>query len=504
MPLTEPRRARVFPPGTAIGMHLRVERLIRVAGDRVTYLVNNHQPRWYTRKCWVCGHKHSPTTATHCVYCAASLRPRRFLMTARWDLGSALVYQAWVQRRLSSPALCPPLALYRYQEQLLAVFPWEGEQILAHEPAPLDAAQVLSIGFQAADALSFLHAYGVVLSRLAPTHVLVSPDGAVRLFDLDVGRMVDRSLPANPDATLPPQRDLRELAAMLAPYVSPTDTALLDLLRRVRAGEWQTADDLASAFQRFAWTRKEHPARAPVAAMTDSGVERERNEDAWAWSTLGPDRLAVVVADGMGGLEGGDEASRLACRTILRTAGRRLGDGAADARAIGAALREGFAHADQAIRQLARDRDAPMGSTAVAVVSTPSETLVASLGDSRVYLLRDGALRQVTEDHTAVAALIAAGRLDPTEARNHPKAGLLTAALGGAEGVESDLFELDARSGDRLLLCTDGLCNEVPDDQILAVLLDEPDPRRAARRLVRAANDAGGRDNVTVAVVDLP
>ena len=80
-----------------------------------------------------------PPTATHCEYCAAPLRPRRFLMTARWDLGSALIYQAWVQRRLTSPTLCVPLALYRYHEQLLAVFPWEGEQILAHEPAPLEA-----------------------------------------------------------------------------------------------------------------------------------------------------------------------------------------------------------------------------------------------------------------------------------------------------------------------------------------------------------------------------
>lgn len=502
--MSDPRRARVFAPGTPIGMHLRVERLIRVAGDRITYLVNNHNPRWYTRKCWACGHKHSPKTATHCVYCAASLRPRRFLMTARWDLGSALVYQAWVQRRLASPALCLPLALYRYHEQLLAVFPWEGEQILAHEPAPLDATHVLSIAFQVSDALAFLHTYGVVLGRVAPTHVLVSPDGTVRLFDLDVARMVDRTLPANPDPTLPPQRDLRELASMLAPYVSPNDLALLELLRSVRSGAFETADDFAAGIQRFAWGRKTHPPLAPVAAMTDSGVVRERNEDAWTWRHAGADRQVVVVADGMGGLENGDEASRLGARVIVRTLTRKLGDAPASPDAIGDALREGFAQANQSIRQLAKDRGASMGSTAVAVVRTASATVVASVGDSRVYLLRDGALRQVTEDHTAVAALIAAGKLDPSQAKDHPKAGLLISALGGADKLECDVFELDARSGDRLLLCSDGLWNEVGDDEIVAVLLDEPEPRRAVRRLLRAANDAGGRDNVTIAIVDVP
>src|SRR5688572_15324728 len=118
-------RQSAFSAGQPIGLHLRVERQVRVTPERTWYLLNNGKPRWYTRKCWECGNKHSPATAQNCTYCQAPLGPRRFLMAAReGDASSG--WQHWVERRLSYPAVAAPLALYRYGDQVLSIFPWSG------------------------------------------------------------------------------------------------------------------------------------------------------------------------------------------------------------------------------------------------------------------------------------------------------------------------------------------------------------------------------------------
>src|SRR5690606_20724380 len=187
-----PPRPRPFAPGTPIGLHLRVERIVRQLPNRIWYLVHNDQPRWYTRKCWSCGNEHSPPTAQSCTYCAEPLRFRRFLMSARWDTASCLAYEAATRRRPVGPSIANPVALYRYREQLLACFDWDGGHPLVTEPGPLRARHLLSAAFQLADALSKLHDYGVVLSRLDASHVLRSPEGAVRLFDLDVLHLSNR------------------------------------------------------------------------------------------------------------------------------------------------------------------------------------------------------------------------------------------------------------------------------------------------------------------------
>lgn len=517
-------RARIFTAGTPIGQHLRIERQVRVAPDRSWYLLNNHQPRWYTQKCWTCGNKHSPPTARACTYCHAPLGFRRFLMSSQHDDGTA-GHQALAERRFVYPTVATPTAMYRYGEELLSIYPWQGENLLIGEPAPLPAPNLLSIGFQLCDALSFLHAHGVVLRRLTAGNVMIAPDGTARLFDLEVDRIEPGPLRRTDDPTRPPVRDLRELALILADWCAIDDDDFRRFLKRVQRGAWHTADALAAALSQYSHSRRPQATQPRAAAFTDVGLVRPLNEDDWAWRRLSARLEVYAVADGMGGHEAGDVASQLVTRTMVRTLERRLGSAEDPAdRAVPTpselehAMQEAFQAANTAVWTLAGGRAEHMGTTMVAALVvrpllgsgapgedpelTSSYALVANVGDSRAYRLRGESLSPLTEDHSMVAAMVAAGKITPAEARVHPKANVLINFLGMHQQVEADVFQVDLQRGDRLVLCTDGVWGEATDEGIGSALLAEPDPRRAVYRLLRVANDAGGRDNMTAILVD--
>ena len=236
--------------------------------------------------------------------------------------------------------------------------------------------------------------------------------------------------------------------------------------------------------------------RLRAGAATDVGLVRSNNQDQF----LVAERL-FAVADGMGGHAAGEVAS-LTALEALRAAfdGDRTADGLADA----------VRNANRAVWDRAHEqRDLRgMGTTltAVALVVDDREDevlAIVNVGDSRAYLLRDGELDQLTDDHSVPAELHRAGRLSPSEAAAHPQRNVLTRALGVDPDVEVDCFRVTPYRGDRLALASDGLFNEVDDRDIARVLRTEPDPEKAAEELVRLARDGGGNDNITVVVVDV-
>ncbi|HEY7069469.1 MAG TPA: Stp1/IreP family PP2C-type Ser/Thr phosphatase, partial [Acidimicrobiales bacterium] len=229
---------------------------------------------------------------------------------------------------------------------------------------------------------------------------------------------------------------------------------------------------------------------------TDVGRVRSNNQDQY----VARDDVGLwAVADGMGGHRGGEVASEIACDTIARSFDRHTMDGLVDAieQANSAVFRAG-----------ANDPDLTgMGTTvvALAVVEHDQDELlaIANVGDSRAYRWSDGELDQLTTDHSLVADLVREGSLSPDEAAVHPQRNILTRVLGVYDDVPVDAFAVEPRHGDRYLLCSDGLFNEVPEDAIAAVLRRVPDPSDVADELVRQARDGGGRDNITVVVVDV-
>ena len=226
---------------------------------------------------------------------------------------------------------------------------------------------------------------------------------------------------------------------------------------------------------------------------TDQGRIRANNQDA-----MYADSGLFVVADGMGGHQGGEVAANLAVRTVAK----------ADRESL-AQLRDGIIEANRVVHETAIDQPElhGMGTTLTALaVSREAESpqfVILNVGDSRVYRHRAGQLEQLTEDHSYVAELMRRGELDEDAAAVHPYRNMLTRAIGVHAEVEIDEWLLDPVAGDRFILCSDGVTNELDDSEIAEQLALEQDPSTTAKALVGLANDRGGRDNSTVLIVDV-
>ncbi|MGH9011479.1 MAG: Stp1/IreP family PP2C-type Ser/Thr phosphatase [Acidimicrobiia bacterium] len=222
---------------------------------------------------------------------------------------------------------------------------------------------------------------------------------------------------------------------------------------------------------------------------TDVGRGRPENEDS---HLVDPEDGLYAVADGMGGHRAGEVASATAIDALKSAylGGQRIDE------AVGAANAAVFAKAaeDAALRG--------MGTTLTAIALHDSTAVLGHVGDSRAYLMRDGAVTQVTEDHSLVEQLVREGRLSPEDAQNHPQRAVITRALGVDPDVAVDTYRIDLKPGDRLMICSDGLTNMLSDDTIAQTLRRHADPQQAADTLVDMANQAGGDDNITVILLD--
>lgn len=231
--------------------------------------------------------------------------------------------------------------------------------------------------------------------------------------------------------------------------------------------------------------------------LSDLGRKRNRNEDSFATS---PERRFVVVADGMGGLPAGDLASRLAVQVMT---GALADDGARSADGMVGAIRAANERVLRAAEEAPGRRGMGTTVTALQIVSDSGEYVVGHVGDSRAYLFSKGVLHRLTKDQTWVQAQIDAGALPPELAAHHPLGHILLQVVGTEGGVDPEIVEGRAAPGDFFLLCTDGLV-AVLDDGDLAEIAEEGASRGlawTAARLVERANEGGGPDNITVALL---
>lgn len=235
------------------------------------------------------------------------------------------------------------------------------------------------------------------------------------------------------------------------------------------------------------------------AARTDVGIVRSSNEDSYLMLA---DRGLFIVADGMGGHAAGEVASEMAVHIVAREVGslRGLPDAQAADR-IGRAL----VTANGAIfeRTLSEHEKRGMGTTVTALVLMPGRYLIGQVGDSRAYLLRDGQLLQLTRDHSYVQEQVDAGLLTPEQARVHPYSNVITRCVGAGSEVTPDLYFGDLRTGDVLLLASDGLTGMLEDEQLARILSDAQGPQAWVDRMISEANRRGGLDNITAIVVKI-
>jgi len=232
--------------------------------------------------------------------------------------------------------------------------------------------------------------------------------------------------------------------------------------------------------------------------LSDVGRVRSRNEDSYA---LVEEQGLFVVADGMGGHGNGDVASQIAVGAIVEKYRQSAGEVGSDGElAVAERLQSAFAHAHERIRE-AGDRDGAlrgMGTTVIAIVIDGEAAIIGHVGDSRAYALRGSTLTQLTEDHSWVHEQVAAGHLSVAQARDHPFKSVVTRALGGEQAVEVDLRRVRLQPGDLLVLCSDGLTTMLTDEEIGRLLSAGGGVEERSTRLVAAANERGGADNITV------
>ena len=256
-----------------------------------------------------------------------------------------------------------------------------------------------------------------------------------------------------------------------------------------------------------------------VCGASDRGLAREQNEDTFVIADLrsgeitspcvrtdvdvSQDGLLMLVCDGMGGAAAGEVAARVAAESIKR---QLVGDGERVAAHPTQSLQEAVADANRAVRAevAAHPEKKGMGTTCTAAVVLRQSLVVANVGDSRAYLLRDGLLHPLTRDQSVVSKLLESGALRPEQAEHHPLRHVLLQAVGTSAQIAPAMTEIDLRKGDRILICSDGLHGCVSNQNIEAVLRDTQDVAEATRKLVQLALDAGGPDNVTVLVADWP
>jgi protein phosphatase len=249
-------------------------------------------------------------------------------------------------------------------------------------------------------------------------------------------------------------------------------------------------------------------ARFRSSLKTDVGLRRQHNEDSYL---VNPELGLYVVCDGMGGHAGGETASRLAVLTVEREliAARQREDNPFTATApletspLAAALRESIEAACAAVFQKSRENAElhGMGTTCIALLLKDDQAIVGHVGDSRAYLIRDGQAYQLTEDHSLVNEQVRAGLLTPEEAKRSKLKNVITRSVGFEEDVLVDLIGLTTQANDKLLLCSDGLSNLVPIEEIRDALLRDPIEDVSAK-LVDLANERGGDDNSTVIAIE--
>lgn len=238
-----------------------------------------------------------------------------------------------------------------------------------------------------------------------------------------------------------------------------------------------------------------------VGARSDVGMIRSGNEDNF-FAEADERRGVFVVADGMGGHAAGEVASEMAVQIVARNL---LGLATVLDRAAAEKLEQAMRDANRAIydRMLAEVDKQGMGTTASVLVLSDNQFLIGQIGDSRIYLLRDGALTQLTKDHSYVQEQVDAGLLTPEQARYHPYSNVITRCVGASESVEADIYEGEMKPGDVFLLASDGLTGMVDDRRLQAMLLARSGPGRIVDALIAEANGRGGLDNITAIVIQV-
>lgn len=385
--------------------------------------------------------------------------------------------------------------------------------------APQELLDVLQWGIMLAESLSFLHQHNIAFGAADLTHISFD-DQLARWYDFTSARLIQpgvegRNLLKQDVATLAAALFVLLTGQMYSPRINLEPPSLNHTFHDVFAGRLTAASAFADSL-RSALAEVRRPASYDLRAgrLTDVGQMRQLNEDSLLTLEAGQAYRSAsrpfglyVVADGAGGHAAGDVASALAARIIAQHAVDSLFrpqfDEAPSGLDIEAWLRGAIHAANEAVHRQRSITRTDMGTVIVMAVVADAQAHIAHVGDSRAYLINAEGIKQITVDHSLVQRLIDTGQITPAEARTHENRNVIYKMIGDRPKVEPDLNKTPLAPGDRLLLCSDGLCGYVEDADIQRLVMSAPSPQTACESLIEAANAAGGPDNITAIVVQI-
>jgi protein phosphatase len=385
--------------------------------------------------------------------------------------------------------------------------------------APQELLDVLQWGVMLAESLAFLHQRNIAHGAADLSHISFESKMA-RWFDFTSARIVTpgvegRAFFKDDVASLAASLFVLLTGQMYSPRIALEPPSLAETFADVFSGKLTSAAALAEGL-RGALAEVRRPASYDLRAgrLTDVGQVRQLNEDSLLTLEAGQVHRSVsrpiglyVVADGAGGHAAGDVASGIAIRTIARHAIDNLFpqqiDEAPRTADVAGWLRGAIHVANEAVHRQRAMARTDMGTVLVMAAILDGEAHIAHVGDSRAYLINDAGIKQITTDHSLVQRLIDTGQLTRQQARTDERRNMIYKMIGDRPKIEPDLNRVPLAPGDRLLLCSDGLCGYVEDEDLQRIVLTAPSPQDACQRLIDAANEAGGPDNITAILVQI-
>ena len=436
--------------------------------------------------------------------------------------------------RLSTghPNILSHRAIIQYQESVYTVVEYPGLwDVLVHDQWQRSPDEALAGAVQVGQVLAYLHDHGFAHAEVGGASieslVVVGGERSLKLADLSTCARLQlddaQALRARVNS------DVASLAWLLFYLVTGKELsrtsielappAMRPFVERAMQRQYASVQDMLTDFSLL--PSAPTPARSLKPShgqATHPGRQHTRNEDAVVTFTFDKEQKGhsvpigfYLVADGMGGHDAGDLASRTVNQIVtnwiikikvlpdLQKATRKL----TTEDVPGELLAQAIQQTNEALLQHGQARGSDLGSTVTAALIIGDVATIANVGDSRTYLLREGRLEQITQDHSLVAQLVSAGIIGPEEVRTHPQRNQIYRCLGHKPIVEVDTFARQMQAGDVLMLCSDGLWEMVPDTQIQRIITGALSPQKACDALVEAANRAGGEDNIAVIVVEI-
>jgi protein phosphatase len=477
------------------------------------------------RCCWACGATSSEEEAAFCENCGAALEQRHY---------RGILYQ---RDEPDGPALIARVA----DETSRQILPFIWDEIESDEytllllresgqnpvTLPLDDISALRVGIALAELLAQLHAVDLKLGRLKPGQIELAVTGQPHLRDvpelgplpaenradaiatdlIDLAHLLE-ALTATPRTTRRLEADVDATDDLIQPM-------LADVLRDVRTG---TIADAAEFGQRLdallAERTRPFALFQRIGSLTDTGIVRDHNEDSLLALDLTMENSShrrswglYIVADGMGGHAAGEVASGLAIRGAAEAIMSEYlaltldVDASFDHQQARDAVQRAIVQANHFVLDEGRQRGNDMGSTLTMALVVGDRLMVGNVGDSRTYLLRDGRMQRISQDHSLVMRLVELGQIREEDIYTHPQRNAVLRSLGDKDDVEVDVFSERLQSGDALLLCSDGQWEMTHDAEMEQIIAEYDDPQQACQALIAAANQAGGEDNISAILV---